>query len=154
VVNGFSGGHCRGFRTLSEAEDYMHNKGVTSFKHDIKYDAGDTTPRKNQKAYYAVANGRTPGIQEYYYGRNGTEPEVATFSGACHKRFRTKAQAKSFISDWIEMFACVAKANIRSALLDGPRPVHMQEWSLQFEWKKDTEDDRITDDMERLTLGR
>ena len=86
-------------------------------------------------------------------GRDGTEPKVAMFSGACHKRFRTEAQAKSFILDWIEMFASIAKANIRRALLDGHRPVHMQEWSLQFEWKRDAEEEGLTDDMDKLKVG-
>ena len=62
------------------------------------------------------------------------------FSGACHKTFRTETQAEAFIQDWIETFACVAKANIRQALSDGHRPFHMQEWSLQFELKPNEED--------------
>ncbi len=52
-------------KNLAEAEDYMYNNGVT-FKYDIKYGSGNTTPKKNQKAYYAVANGHTPDIKEYY----------------------------------------------------------------------------------------
>lgn len=89
-------------------------------------------------------------------GPNGTEPEVVGFPNACHKHFRTEAQAKSFISDWIEMFACVAKANIRKSLLDGRRPSNMQEWSLQFEWKKDTDEveHKLTDGIASIKLVR
>jgi len=77
------------------------------------------------------------------------------FPGACHKHFRTEAQAKSFITDWIEMLACVAKANIKKALLAGHRPAHMQKWSLQFEWKKDVDEaeHEVTDDMKGLKLS-
>ena len=88
---------------------------------------------------------------------------MVQFSGACHKHFRTEAQAKSFISDWIEMFACVAKANIKKGLLDGHRPSHMQEWSLQFEWTKDTDEVKseltdtaelsLSDGVERIHLS-
>ena len=88
-------------------------------------------------------------------GNGGTEPEVVNFPGACHKHFRTEAQAKSFISDWIEMFACVAKANIIKDLLAGHRPAHMQEWSLQFEWKKDADEveREISDSIRSIKLG-
>lgn len=66
VVNGFSGADFQGFKTLADAEEHMTYKGVTFYEYNIKHGAGNTKPRKNQKAYYAVANGRTPGIQEYY----------------------------------------------------------------------------------------
>jgi len=79
---------------------------------------------------------------------------VVNFPCACHKHFQTLAQAKSFISDWIEMFACVAKANIKRELLDGHRPEHMQEWSLQFKLKKDTDEveHNLTDGLEGIKL--
>ncbi len=66
VVTGFSGSGLSGFETLAEAEDYMDSKGVAFYKYDIKYGAGKTSPIKGEEAYYAVANGRTPGIQGYY----------------------------------------------------------------------------------------
>lgn len=89
-------------------------------------------------------------------GRGGTEPEVANFPDACYKRFRTEVQARAFISDWIEMFACVAKDNIKKALLDGHRPTSRQEWSLSFEWRKDPDEieDELIDDIKSMTLGR
>lgn len=52
------------------------------------------------------------------------------------------------MSDWIEMFANVAKENIKKELLDGRRPTNMQEWSLQFQLKKDA------DDAENELVGR
>lgn len=44
------------------------------------------------------------------------------------------------MSYWIEMFANVAKENIKKELLDGRRPTNMQEWSLQFQLKNDADD--------------
>jgi hypothetical protein len=38
---------------------------------------------------------------------SGTEPEVKDISGACHKRFRTRAQAEAFVEDWKESYADV-----------------------------------------------
>ena len=66
LVNGFSNPEFHGFETLAEAEDYMDSEGVTFYQYQIKYGAGNTSPTKGEKAYYAVANGRTPGIQELY----------------------------------------------------------------------------------------
>lgn len=76
------------------------------------------------------------------------------FPGACHNHFRTLAQAESFISDWTEMFACVAKANIKRELLDGRWPEIMQEWSLQFQLKKDRDEveHNLTDGLEGVKL--
>ena len=56
----------RGFVTLAEAETYMKAKGVEDYNSQIKSGAGITIPEKGRTAYYAVANGRNPGIQEYY----------------------------------------------------------------------------------------
>jgi len=39
---------------------------VENYKYKIKDGAGETTPHKGQIAYYAVANGRNPGIRTYY----------------------------------------------------------------------------------------
>jgi hypothetical protein len=52
--------------TLPEAEAYMAEKGVENYKYAIKHGAGKTTPQRDQMGYYAVANGRNPGIQTYY----------------------------------------------------------------------------------------
>jgi len=66
LVTGFRNPDFCGFKTLAEAEAYMEDHGVEDYKYEIKQGAGETTPEKNQTAYYAVANGRTPGIREYY----------------------------------------------------------------------------------------
>ena len=44
----------------------MDGKGVTLYNYDIQYGAGKTNPIDGETAYYAVANGRRPGIQSYY----------------------------------------------------------------------------------------
>lgn len=54
--------------------------------------------------------------------KGGTEPEVVNFLYACYNHFRTKEQAESFISNWIKMFTCVAKDNIKKELLNSYRP--------------------------------
>jgi viroplasmin and RNaseH domain-containing protein len=56
----------QGFVTLAEAEAYMAEMGVENYEYKIKDGAGETTRNKGQTAYYAVANGRNPGIQTYY----------------------------------------------------------------------------------------
>ena len=48
------------------------------------------------------------------------------FSGACHKHFRTFAQAEGFIADWVEMYACIRKAQIEEEQLEGHRPARMR----------------------------
>lgn len=52
------------------------------------------------------------------------------------------------------MFACVAKANIKRELLDGRWPEIMQEWSLQFQLKKDRDEveHNLTDGLEGVKL--
>lgn len=83
----------------------------------------------------------------------GTKPKIATFSRVCDKHFRTETQASAFISDWIEMFACVAKANIKNELLKGYRPENNQNWSLSFEYKKGVDDaEGFADDSEAILL--
>ncbi len=56
----------RGFKPLSEADNYMASKGMKFYEYRIKYDAGVTTLKEGNKAYYAIANGRTPGVKEYH----------------------------------------------------------------------------------------
>lgn len=51
-------------------------------------------------------------------GSGGAEPEVVHFSGACHKHFRTFAQAGAFIEDWVEMYACIVKARNYGMVID------------------------------------
>ena len=52
------------------------------------------------------------------------------------------------------MFACVAKANIKRELLNGHRSENMQELSLQFKLKKDTDEveHNLTDGLEGIKL--
>jgi len=51
---------------------------------------------------------------------------VVESSGACHKRFRTLAQAEGFIADWEEGYACTVKAKIKEELSHGYRPAKMK----------------------------
>lgn len=79
---------------------------------------------------------------------------MAKFSHACYKHFGTRAQAEPFISDWIEMFARVAKDNIMKSLLKGHRPMPEQVWSLRFEWQEDPQEveQELMEGVSRLRL--
>ena len=66
LITGFPSSISKYFKTLADAEGYMKAQGVKQYSLVIKEGAGETTPEKNQAAYYAVAHGRTPGIRRYY----------------------------------------------------------------------------------------
>ena len=51
--------------------------------------------------------------------------EVHEIPGACYKRFRTEAQAKAFIEDWIESFADVCRRVVKEKSKGGVRPQGM-----------------------------
>ena len=65
-MTGFAKPDFHEFETPAETKDYMDGKGVTLYIYDIKYGAGKTSPVSGMTAYYAVMNGRKPGIQSYY----------------------------------------------------------------------------------------
>ena len=77
----------------------------------------------------------------------GLEPEVVNFSGACHKRFRTLAQAEAFIADWVEMHACIVKTKIKEELLVGHRPAKLKRSPVErsLKTKSHDDDDELTD---------
>jgi viroplasmin and RNaseH domain-containing protein len=66
LVNGFPQALFAGFLTLEEAQEHMQEHKVEQYKYVIKEGAGTTSPIKGRDAYYAVANGRKPGIYQYY----------------------------------------------------------------------------------------
>lgn len=51
--------------TLQEARAYMELMGATKVKEVIKSGAGETTPLGGN-GFYAVANGKNPGIYPFY----------------------------------------------------------------------------------------
>lgn len=53
------------FYEFDEARAYLKEKKVMAPKVILKDGAGETTPLPGSKAFYAVANGRKPGIYEY-----------------------------------------------------------------------------------------
>jgi len=143
-----------GFVTLAKAETHMRDQRVENFDRKLKQGAGTTTPQKGETAYYAVANGRKSGIKKYYYGSGGTEPEVVNFPGACHKHFRTLAQAEAFIEDWVETYAYIVRANIKKELLDGNRPAKMKGLPVGLALKSGggNDEDELTDGLGRLRV--
>ena len=54
------------FDDLLKAQDFMEKNGVKQPKLVIKEGAGETTPLLGKEGFYAVANGRNPGIYPYY----------------------------------------------------------------------------------------
>ncbi|KAK6065238.1 hypothetical protein SCUP234_12653 [Seiridium cupressi] len=95
----------KGFRTLGEARTYLEDRRASEPQEILKNEAGETTPIWNSMGFYAVANGERPGIYNYWYGDEGSEPQVKEVSSACHQWFRTLAQAEAFIEDWKESFS-------------------------------------------------
>jgi hypothetical protein len=73
---------------------------------------------------------------------------VVDFSGACHKHFRTLQQAENFIADWVEMYACVVKAKIKSELSGGHRPAQMRGTPA----KCNNEDEELADSIGRMGM--
>lgn len=121
----------------------MKIRGVTEPKEILKEGAGETAPLPNKLAFYAVANGKSPGIYTCYQyvsaiqglseelltkssGKPGAKEEVNEFSGACHQHFRTRAQAEAFIEDWKDSYADIWRSAIREALDQGFRTVDMK----------------------------
>ena len=51
--------------TLQDARDYMEEMGAATVKLVIKSGAGETTP-VGGNGFYAVVNGRNPGIYGFY----------------------------------------------------------------------------------------
>jgi len=62
----------------------------------------------------------------YCSGRTGSLEEIQEFQGACHKRFKTKAQEQAFIEDWKESCADVWRSEVKKALDRGLRPKDMK----------------------------
>jgi hypothetical protein len=91
-----------------------------------------------------------------YIGRDGAKPEVEKFKGACHKHFRTRAQAEAFIEDWKSAVVDVYQKMIRASLDNGNRPPNMRLTvnSLFQESDNTTEevDEEVTNEMRNLRL--
>jgi hypothetical protein len=60
-----------------------------------------------------------------FSGENGALEETSGVSGACHKCFKTEAQAEAFIEDWKESYAEVVRQVVRKGLDEGLRPRDM-----------------------------
>ena len=61
-----------------------------------KKDPPKSSPTKDRR-YYAVARGRKPGV---YTDWGQAERQVNGFSGALHKKFKTRAEARRFVDKW------------------------------------------------------
>ncbi|KAF2011977.1 hypothetical protein BU24DRAFT_267167 [Aaosphaeria arxii CBS 175.79] len=124
----------KGFKTVEDARKYMDELGLKC-KEDIKDTALDTTPTRNSYAYYAVANGRFPGIKRIWYGEAGAKDDTDQFNHTCHKHFRTEAQAKAFIEDWKNAYADVVCRATVEALERGAKPSDL-DFVVLIDWKE------------------
>ncbi|KAF2703981.1 hypothetical protein K504DRAFT_463056 [Pleomassaria siparia CBS 279.74] len=129
-----------GFFSRIEAELYMRKNGVSNFETVIKDTALNTTPVKGDEPYYAVANGSAPGIKRAWSGEDGALKAVREMPGACHKRFRTEAQALAFIEDWKEAYAEVVRRAVIEQLDRGLRPqnIYLDVGGLFYEGRRDS----------------
>ena len=81
--------------------------------------------------------------------------EIDEIHGACHKRFRTEAQAKAFIKDWNESFADVCRRVVKGKLEKGVRPRDITlsvEGLLHKEYKGIVEEDIVKQFDTKLRL--
>ncbi|CCF42886.1 hypothetical protein CH063_02943 [Colletotrichum higginsianum] len=115
----------KGFSSLQEPLDYMERLNVLAPRQVIKEGAGAFTPDGKSDGYYAVANGRNPGIYQYWRGETQALSQLHETPGACCKRFKTKEQAETFIEEWKQAVADVLLRSIREALDQGMRPKDM-----------------------------
>jgi len=71
-------------------------------------------------------------------------------SGACHKCFRTEAQAEAFIEDWKESFADVWRIEVKKALDSGLRPggTKLSVQGVLYEGSEDTITENIAKKFE------
>lgn len=60
-----------------------------------------------------------------FSGVDGAFEATSEISSACHKCFRTEAQAKAFIEDWKESSPEVVRQAVRKRLDEGLRPRDM-----------------------------
>lgn len=82
-----------------------------------------------------------------------TEPEVKFVSGACHKRFRTYAQAEAFIEDWKQTIADLYRRAIKEALDQGFTPHNMKLSVEEILHKHESKAER-TDVVDELNLDK
>lgn len=72
-------------------------------------------------------------------GGKGACEETAKAPNACHKQFRTEAQAEAFIEDWKEAYAEVVYRAVKEGLGRGmkPRDLELNLEGLLFEESRD-----------------
>ncbi|KAK1622344.1 hypothetical protein BDP81DRAFT_441497 [Colletotrichum phormii] len=131
----------KGFSSLQKALDYMEGLKVLAPRRMIREGAEASTPDGKSDGYYAVANGRNPGVYQYWRGQTQALSQLHETPGACCKKFKTKEQAEAFIEEWKQAVAGVLLRSIREALDQGMRPKDMSfDVSGLFDWdQNDTE---------------
>ncbi|KZL87252.1 ribonuclease h1 [Colletotrichum incanum] len=146
----------KGFSSLQKALNYMEDLEVLAPRRVIKEGAGASTPDGKSDGYYAVANGKNPGIYQYWRGQTQALSQLHETPGACCKKFRTKEQAEAFIEEWKQAVADVLVRSIREALDQGMRPKDMSlDISGLFDWNQndtDSHDEAVGLDFEALSI--
>ncbi|OQU95664.1 hypothetical protein CLAIMM_01844 isoform 1 [Cladophialophora immunda] len=82
------GAKFKGFHTLEEAKLYLEQLGFHDYQMDIEHDLSDQRLSPTSPHYYSVSQGRETGMFTSY--RDGAQPQVHKYSGACHKAYGTE----------------------------------------------------------------
>jgi len=78
----------------------------------------------NPKKYYAVAQGRTPGIYTTWFGPGGAEEQISGFTGARYKGFSTRREAEQWLQDPSAATAAKKRERIDEFPTEGNPPLH------------------------------
>ncbi len=76
------------------------------------------------KKYYAVAQGRTPGIYTTWFGPGGAEEQISGFTGARYKGFSTRREAEQWLQDPSSATAAKKRERRDELSADGNPPLH------------------------------
>ena len=76
------------------------------------------------------------------------------FQGACHKHFRTLAQAKAFIADWEEIHASIIKATVKEELSKAHRPAEIKGLpaGLSLKTRGNGKEDELIDSFSKIRI--
>lgn len=89
---GFASTEASGHEDRAPATEQRQQKSPLD---ELEESLSQLSVREYPRAFYAVKQGRTPGV---YLTWKETEPQVVRYHGALHKKCRTLAEAKAFVS--------------------------------------------------------
>lgn len=66
LVDGYTDNYQQGFRTFNEAKEFLEGQGCHEFYFLACSSGSERAPKKGERCYYAVANGREKGVYHNY----------------------------------------------------------------------------------------